>query len=126
MGFAIAERVLVGAKKFENLLLQRHDWSRNMGKYRAMSRATDVREQEENATLRGELFSGLDRLAFALEMEAAELVERGLHSAAERRTSERLGVRLAQRLVAGVWADEVHLRMRRWEAAYEARLGGND
>lgn len=89
-----------------------------------MSRATAVQDQEESATLRGDIFSDLDRLAFALEMEAAELVERGLHAAAERRTSERLGVRLAQRLVAEVWADEVHLRMRRWEAAYEARLGG--
>jgi hypothetical protein len=31
-------------------------------------------------------------------------------------------VRLAQRLVAGVWADEVDLRLRRWAAEYDSRL----
>lgn len=91
-----------------------------------MSSIATPGDGEETTTFRGEIFTGLDRLAFALEMESAELVERGQLAAAERRSSERLGVRLAQRLVAGVWADEVHLRMRRWDAAYEARLGGKE
>lgn len=35
---------------------------------------------------------------------------------------QRLGVRLAQRLVAGVWASEVNGRLQRWGAEYDARL----
>lgn len=81
-------------------------------------------EDSESRTLRGNIFTDLDRLAFALEMEAAELVRTGRLQAAERRTSERLGVRLAQRLVTGVWADEVNLRVNAWSEAYEQRLGG--
>lgn len=84
--------------------------------------ATD--EHPESATLRGRIFTDLDRLAFALEMEAADLVHEGRLADAERRTSERLGVRLAQRLVTGVWADEVDLRIRAWRDAYNLRLGG--
>jgi hypothetical protein len=80
-------------------------------------------EQVESRTLRGNIFTDLDRLAFALEMEAAELVRAGRLADAERRTSERLGVRLAQRLVTGVWADEVDLRVRTWSEAYNQRLG---
>jgi len=74
--------------------------------------------------LRGQLFTDLDRLAFALEMEAAELLKEARHADAERCEQQRLGVRLAQRLVAGVWADEVDLRVRRWSDEYEARLDG--
>lgn len=74
--------------------------------------------------MRGNIFTDLDRLAFALEMEAAELVREDRWEEAERRTSERLGVRLAQRLVTGVWADEVDLRVRAWSEAYNQRTGG--
>jgi hypothetical protein len=79
-------------------------------------------ESPELSQLRGEIFTDLDRLAFALEMEAAELLEQGLEDEARCRQELRLGVRLAQRLVAGVWADEVHRRIERYEGAYESRL----
>ena len=79
-------------------------------------------EAPEAAWLRGNIFTDLDRLAFALEMEAAALVEEGRETEAARRQAERLGVRLAQRLVSGVWADEVNLRLIRWSTDYEARL----
>ncbi len=79
-------------------------------------------ELPEAARLRGNIFTDLDRLAFALEMEAATLVEAGRESEATSRQAERLGVRLAQRLVSGVWADEVNFRLIRWAADYEARL----
>lgn len=72
--------------------------------------------------LRGTLFSDLDRLAFALEMEAAELLASGDEGAARSRQELRLGVRLAQRLVAGIHADEVHARILRYAEEYEARL----
>jgi hypothetical protein len=81
-------------------------------------------EQSESIALRGNIFTDLDRLAFALEMEAAELVSAGRWEDAQRRTSERLGVRLAQRLVTGVWADEVDLRVHAWSEAYDQRTGG--
>jgi hypothetical protein len=80
-------------------------------------------EAPEAATLRGHIFTDLDRLAFAMEMEAAELLKEGRTEEAEARQQTRLGVRLAQRLVAGVWADEVNLRLQRWAQAYESRLG---
>jgi hypothetical protein len=79
-------------------------------------------EAPEAAALRGCLFTDLDRLAFALEMEAAELLEQGREPEAARVQEQRLGVRLAQRLVAGVWAGEVDGRLRRWAAEYEGRL----
>jgi len=79
-------------------------------------------EAAEAAVLRGCLFTDLDRLAFALEMEAAELLEQGREAEAARVQEQRLGVRLAQRLVAGVWAGEVDGRLQRWAAEYEARL----
>jgi hypothetical protein len=81
-----------------------------------------VEEAPAARKLRGQLFNDLDRLAFALEMEAAELLEEGQEAEAERCQQQRLGVRLAQRLVAGVWADEVNLRVRRWTKEYQARL----
>lgn len=81
-------------------------------------------ESPEAARLRGDIFTDLDRLAFALETEASELVEEDRVSEAEIRQHIRLGVRLAQRLVAGVWADEVNGRIVRVAADYEARLGG--
>lgn len=81
-------------------------------------------EHPESANLRGNIFTDLDRLAFALEMEAAELLREGRGQDAERRTAERLGVRLAQRLVTGVWADEVDLRVLTWSTAYDERTGG--
>jgi hypothetical protein len=76
--------------------------------------------------LRGELFVGLDRLAFALELEAAEAVDAGDHGAAIRLEDQRLGVRLAQRLVAGVHADEVNPRIERSRSAYDRRTGVPD
>lgn len=79
-------------------------------------------EAPEAAELRGRIFTDLDRLAFALEMEAAELLATGREAQAARVQEQRLGVRLAQRLVAGVWADEVDGRLRRWAEEYEARL----
>lgn len=79
-------------------------------------------EAPEAAALRGRIFTDLDRLAFALEMEVAELLDGGLAEKAARVQEQRLGVRLAQRLVAGVWADEVNPRLQRWSAEYDARL----
>lgn len=76
--------------------------------------------------LRGALFTGLDRLAFALEIEAAEAIDAGAEDAALRLEDQRLGVRLAQRLVAGVHADEVNLRIERTRAAYDVRTGSAD
>ena len=81
-------------------------------------------EAPEAAQLRGNLFTDLDRLAFALEMEAASLVEANRIDDARQRQSQRLGVRLAQRLVTGIWADEVNLRMQHWDGEYDSRLGG--
>jgi hypothetical protein len=82
-------------------------------------------ESPEAARLRGAIFTDLDRLAFALEMEAAQLLEAGRLREAERRQDLRLGVRLAQRLVAGVWADEVDVRVHGWAREYERRLTGS-
>lgn len=87
-----------------------------------MTSSPPVNEPKAARLLRGQLFTDLDRLAFALEMEAAQLLEAGREAEAERRQQQRLGVRLAQRLVADVWADEAHLRVRRWSAEYDARL----
>ena len=72
--------------------------------------------------LRGDIFTDLDRLAFAIEVEAADLLALGREDEARYRQELRLGVRLAQRLVAGVWADEVNKRIARSASAYEARL----
>ena len=80
-------------------------------------------EPIEASKLRGHLFTDLDRLAFALEMEAAALLAEGDAEKAQTRQHLRLGVRLAQRLVAGVHADEVHQRIKRWSDAYDSRLG---
>jgi hypothetical protein len=79
-------------------------------------------EAPEASELRGNIFTELDRLAFALEMEASELIEQGLEEEARCRQDLRLGVRLAQRLVAGVHADEVHDRIDRYAPDYDARL----
>lgn len=79
-------------------------------------------EAAEAAALRGRIFTDLDLLSFALEMEAARLLEDGRDEAAARCQERRLGVRLAQRLVAGVWADEVHRRMESWEEEYRSRF----
>lgn len=75
------------------------------------------------AEVRGRIFTDLDRLAFALEMEAAERLAKGEGGKALRLESQRLGVRLAQRLVADVWTDEVHMRVDRWQREYEERMG---
>jgi hypothetical protein len=83
-------------------------------------------EPQDAASLRGALFTDLDRLSFALEMEAALLLEQGRDLEAARVQEQRLGVRLAQRLVAGVWAGEVNERLVRWSAEYEARLAPAD
>lgn len=79
-------------------------------------------EAVEAADLRGRIFNDLDLLAFALEMEAARLVEEGREDEATRRQERRLGVRLAQRLVTGVWADEVNLRVDEWAGEYRSRF----
>jgi len=79
-------------------------------------------EAPEAAALRGRLFTDLDRLAFALEMEATQHLEGGDEPRAQRTQELRLGVRLAQRLVAGVYADEVDTRISRWYAEYDERL----
>lgn len=81
-------------------------------------------ESAEAASLRGRIFSDLDRLAFALEMEAEAHLLEGDESRAVRTHEMRLGVRLAQRLVAGVYAGEVDARIGRWAEAYEDRLAG--
>lgn len=87
-----------------------------------MTSSPPVDEARPARELRGKLFNDLDRLAFALEMEAADLLSEGREEDADRCQQQRLGVRLAQRLVAGVWADEVNPRVRRWEREYRARL----
>lgn len=79
-------------------------------------------EAPEAAALRGRIFTDLDRLAFALEMEAAQHLDGGDEPRAQRTHEMRLGVRLAQRLVAGVYADEVDQRIARWQGEYDARL----
>ncbi len=76
----------------------------------------------EDEALRGHLYAELDLLSFALEMEAAERLHEGDEQEAIRLQDRRLGVRLAQRLVSGVWADEVGLRLQRWREAYRRRL----
>jgi hypothetical protein len=80
-------------------------------------------ETPEEAALRGHIFTDLDRLAFAIEMEAAQLLEEGREAESLRRQEQRLGVRLAQRLVSGVWADEVNHPFIKWADEYDARLG---
>ncbi|MEX2583484.1 MAG: hypothetical protein WD766_09420 [Gemmatimonadota bacterium] len=79
-------------------------------------------ESPQASELRGELYTDLDRLAFALEMEAAELIDGGAEEEARCRQELRLGVRLAQRLVTGIWADEVNTRINRYADDYQARL----
>ncbi len=79
-------------------------------------------EAPEAAALRGRIFTDLDRLAFALEMEAAQQLDTGQEDRARCTHELRLGVRLAQRLVAGVYAGEVDDRLGRWAAEYDARL----
>lgn len=80
-------------------------------------------DASEDMDLRGRIFTDLDRLAFAIEMEAAEHLEHGRAAEYVRAQERRLGVRLAQRLVSGVPADEVNGRMERWEGGYDQRLG---
>lgn len=86
--------------------------------------APSAGEAPEQDALRGHLFTDLDRLAFALEMEAAQCLEEGDAEAAGRLQNQRLGVRLAQRLVTGYWAGEVNPRLLRWEEEYQSRLRG--
>ena len=83
-------------------------------------------ESVDASALRGRIFTDLDRLAFALEMEAAQELETGDDASADRTQALRLGVRLAQRLVAGVDAVEVNGRIARWGTDYEARLAGGN
>ena len=90
------------------------------------ARAAAALSTEDPAeALRGELFTGLDRLAFALELEAAEAVRQGREAEAARLEDRRLGVRLSQRLVAGVHADEVNLRLQETRAEYDQRTRGS-
>lgn len=89
---------------------------------RSMTSSPYPEESADTQALRGALFTDLDRLAFAIEMEAAALLEEGREAAAMQRQQLRLGVRLAQRLVAGVYAEEVHRRLERWAEEYETRV----
>lgn len=89
---------------------------------RSMTSSPHPEESADAQDLRGALFTDLDRLAFAIEMEAATLLEEGQEEIAMQRQQLRLGVRLAQRLVAGVWADEVNRRLEQWAEEYELRL----
>ncbi len=75
----------------------------------------------EERAVRATLFDELDRLAFALEMEGSEQLEAGREERAQTTQQIRLGVQLAQRLVSGVWSDEVHTRLHRWSQEYDAR-----
>ncbi len=79
-------------------------------------------DESADAELRGKLFNRLDQLAFALEMEAAEFIEAGRVEEARCRQEVRLGVRLAQRLVAGINAEEVDDRISRFADDYDARI----
>lgn len=88
-----------------------------------MSDAMAPAEAPPEMDLRGRIFTDLDRLAFALEMEAAEHLERGRAGEYLRAQERRLGVRLAQRLVSDVPADEVNGRLERWRGGYDQRLG---
>jgi hypothetical protein len=81
---------------------------------------------DDRMEVRDRLFTDLDRLAFALEMEAAEHLDHGRTGEYLRAQERRLGVRLAQRLVSGVRADEVEGRIWRWSEAYDRRLGLED
>ena len=74
--------------------------------------------------VRAHLFRELDLLAFALEMEAAEALERADELAAVTLQHTRLGVRLAQRLVGGVSAPEIDRRLDRRRNEYLARFPG--
>jgi len=73
--------------------------------------------------LRGRLFSGLDRLAFALELEAARALQAGDEAEAIRIEDRRLGVRLAQRHVSGVHAGEIDPRIEATRGEYDRRTG---
>lgn len=88
-----------------------------------MDDAAAASHGSQDMDVRGRIFTDLDRLAFALEMEASEHLERGRAQEYLRTQERRLGVRLAQRLVSGVPADEVNGRMERWESSYGQRLG---
>lgn len=80
-------------------------------------------DPQEDMDLRGRIFTDLDRLAFALELEAAEHLEAGRAGEYLRAQERRLGVRLAQRLVSGVHADEVNARIERTADGYDRSLG---
>jgi hypothetical protein len=79
-------------------------------------------EEPAARELRGKLFTDLDRLAFALELEGGELLRAGREREAELRQEMRLGVRLAQRIVAGIWADEAQGRVRDRAPEFDERM----
>jgi len=84
--------------------------------------AAELAAADAIESFRGTLFTDLDRLAFALEIESAEALNAGDDEAAARWESVRLGVRLAQRLVSGVHADEVDQRLERVRDEFERRV----
>ena len=88
-----------------------------------MQSHNDMPRASHEEELRGRLFTDLDRLAFALEMEAAAHLDHGRAGEYLRAQERRLGVRLAQRLVSGVPADEVDRRIWKWGEEYDLRLG---
>lgn len=93
-----------------------------VGAARARTAAPAADPAAGEREIRGRLFQELDLLAFALEMEAAEALERGDEPAAARAQQTRLGVRLAQRLVGGIAAPEVDRRLDRWRPTYQAKF----
>lgn len=103
----------------------RLEGSRTLASPRVSTLPSDRPRHVPAEVLRGRLFTDLDRLAFAIEIEAAEALERGDEALAVRLEERRLGVRLAQRLVAGVHADEVDLRIERFRREYDLRVNGN-
>lgn len=94
------------------------------GREPASARAAPTPDPAEE--LRGRLFSGLDRLAFALELEAARALRAGDEAEAMRIEDRRLGVRLAQRHVSGVHAAEIDPRIEATRAEYDRRTGRSD
>jgi len=89
---------------------------------RAPDAADELATADAIESFRGTLFTDLDRLAFALEIESADALEAGDEEEATRWENVRLGVRLAQRLVSGVHADEVDQRLERIQGEFERRV----
>ncbi len=99
-------------------ICERHEQALSELRSSAESAAAETAARD----LRAELYQELDLLAFALEMEASEAAASERDDEAERAQLTRLGIRLAQRLVSGVFAPEVNPRLSRWRSEYESRF----